>query len=79
MTGPGLASYNFNLSKSTTVTEKMSLQFRAEFFNFLNRANFALPSTGIFMAGSVRNPTAGRITGTVGSARQIQLALKLIF
>ncbi len=38
--GPGLAQWDMTLSKSTKITERVSLQFRWEVFNLLNRANF---------------------------------------
>ena len=68
--------------------EAGKLQFRAEIFNVLNRANFALPGRQVFN-GAVTDATgvttispvgsAGTILSTVGSSRQIQFALKLLF
>ncbi|MBI4442312.1 MAG: hypothetical protein HY649_02930, partial [Acidobacteria bacterium] len=77
--GPGLFTFDFNLLKNTKIKEGMELQFRAEFFNLLNRANFRLPNSSIFSAVNRRNAAAGQITATSTSARQIQFALKLIF
>lgn len=77
--GPGLATYNFNLLKTTQLTERTQLQFRSELFNILNRANFALPNGTVFNANNLRNSQAGRITDVRTTARQIQFALKLIF
>lgn len=84
--GPGLATWDFALSKDTKLTEGMSLQFRAEVFNLLNRANFNTPSLIVDVLQAPPNttfpeasPTAGQITSTATSARQIQLGLKLIF
>jgi hypothetical protein len=54
------------------------LQFRAEVFNVLNRANFGLPQALVFDA-SGRVPNAGEITTTVGTARQMQFGLKFEF
>ncbi|MBI4444009.1 MAG: TonB-dependent receptor [Acidobacteria bacterium] len=80
LTGPGFASLNFSVLKTTNMTERFQMQFRGEFFNLLNRANFSLPNTSIFQGSAgTRNTQAGRITGTVGTARQIQFGLKLIF
>ena len=79
LTGPGLATWNLSLLKSTKLTEGSQLQFRAEFFNLLNRPNFRLPNSTVFLAGAARNALAGRITDVSTNARQIQFALKLIF
>jgi hypothetical protein len=38
--GPGLAQWDMTLAKSTKITERLSLQFRWEVYNLLNRANF---------------------------------------
>jgi hypothetical protein len=54
------------------------VQFRLEVFNLLNRANFGLPAATVFDAAG-RVPHAGDITTTVGTARQIQLGLKVEF
>jgi hypothetical protein len=43
--GPGLRSVNLSIVKNTAFAERLNLQFRAEFFNALNRANYGLPST----------------------------------
>ncbi|OFW34684.1 MAG: hypothetical protein A3J28_02440 [Acidobacteria bacterium RIFCSPLOWO2_12_FULL_60_22] len=83
--GPGLANLDFSLRKDTPLGflgESGQLEFRAEIFNILNRVNFSEPSSSVF-AGSapVENPlaTAGRITATRTTARQVQLALRLSF
>ncbi len=41
--GPGVATFDFSLFKNTALTEQVDLQFRAEFFNLFNRANFSTP------------------------------------
>jgi hypothetical protein len=76
--GPGLAELDMSLFKSFAVAEKASLQFRTEIFNVMNRANFASPNTTVFANGAV-SPTAGLISGTVTTSRQLQFGLKLIF
>jgi len=78
LTGPGLADVDLSLFKNTGITEKTNLQFRAEFFNILNRSNFSPPNTTVFSSGAV-SPSAGLITTTSTFPRQIQLGLKLIF
>jgi hypothetical protein len=77
-TGPGLADLDVSVFKTTAVSERMSLQFRAEFFNVLNHANFNTPNTTVFSSGAI-SASAGLITATATNSRQIQLGLKLIF
>ncbi len=72
--GPGLQNLDLSLFKNFVVTESMHVEFRAEFFNSLNHANFAAPSANISNPGSF-----GKVYGTVGDPRQIQFALKLYF
>jgi hypothetical protein len=79
MLGPGTVTWDFSLTKNTQVSESMRLQFRSEFFNLLNRANFSSPSGSLFSASGVRSGSAGVITTTTTTGRQIQLGLKLIF
>jgi hypothetical protein len=86
LTGPGLATLDLSLIKTTAISEKASLQFRAELFNLLNHANFGPPNAIVFTNGTTTasttpaiSPTAGLITATATTSRQIQLGLKLIF
>jgi hypothetical protein len=76
--GPGLATWDLSLRKDTAIRERLNLQFRAEFFNVLNRANFNTPNAIVFTPAGV-SPTAGVITSTSTTSRQIQLALKLLW
>jgi hypothetical protein len=78
LTGPGLAGVDLSLVKNTAISEKANLQFRAEVFNVLNRANFGTPNAIVFANGVV-SPSAGLITATATTSRQIQFGLKLIF
>ncbi len=78
LSGPGLADVDMSLFKNTGITEKTTLQFRAEFFNILNRSNYGPPNTTVFSSGAV-SPSVGLITTTATFPRQIQLGLKLIF
>ncbi len=78
LSGPGLATWDFSLLKQTPLHEKTSLEFRAEFFNLLNRANFNTPNLVTFTPAGV-SPTAGVITSTATTSRQIQLAVKLLW
>ena len=77
--GPKYNTVGFSLLKTTAIHEGQSLQFRAEFFNIVNHANFSNPSAGVFDSRGNRVPTAGQITGTTGTARQIQFGFKLVF
>jgi hypothetical protein len=76
--GPGLADFDASLFKNFKIRERMTLQARAEFFNLLNRANFASPNTTVF-SGTAISPSAGLITATSTTSRQIQFGLKLLF
>jgi hypothetical protein len=87
VSGPNFRTVDLSLNKNFTVTERLKVQFRAEAFNLFNRTNFDLPSNSddgsqIF---SFTNPgfaplsNAGQITNIVGNARELQLALKLVF
>ena len=76
--GPGLATWDFSVLKDTRVRERLNLQFRAEIFNLLNRANFNLPNAVVFTPSGV-SPTAGVITSTSTTSRQVQFGLKLLW
>ena len=90
LTGPGYADWDLSLLKSTLLTERTRLQFRAEFFNVLNHTNLQTPNEVVFTNGptqgppasqtapAVLSPTAGVITAA-STSRQIQLAIKIIF
>jgi hypothetical protein len=73
LTGPRLQVLDSSLFKNIPINEKVQLQIRIESFNALNHANFALPNAVIGTAA------AGTISATVGSPRQNQAALKLLF
>jgi hypothetical protein len=77
-TGPGLGELDMSVFKNTAVTERVKLQFRAEFFNLLNRTNLGTPNATVFSGTSI-SPTAGLITTLATTPRQIQFGLKMIF
>lgn len=85
LTGPGYAMTNASLVKNTRVGflgPDGQLQFRFEVFNVLNHPNFATPDRVVFAAVAENEAplaTAGRITRTITSARQLQLGVKLLF
>ena len=60
-------------SRDSASTGSTDLEFRAEAFNLLNSVYFDLPNTAIDTA------TAGRVTATSNSARQLQFGLKYLF
>lgn len=76
------ANVDFSLVKDTALRflgEQGKLQFRAELFNVLNHANLALPSRTVFAGtADVQAPltTAGEITRTLATSRQIQFAFE---
>jgi Carboxypeptidase regulatory-like domain/TonB dependent receptor len=87
LTGPGYSQLDFALRKDTKthlLGEQGGVEFRAEFFNLLNHPNFAEPNSAVF-TGALANATeapissAGQITSTVGTSRQIEFSLKLTF
>jgi len=82
--GPGLSKLDFSVFKNNYVkriSENFNAQFRAEFFNILNRANFASPTDNLSVFDQTGQPTgsAGLLTSTQTTSRQIQFALKLIW
>ena len=84
LTGPNHVMTNLSLVKNAklAVLGGAQVQVRLEVFNLLNHTNFATPDRTVFAAASEGEgplPTAGRITRTVTSSRQIQLAAKVIF
>ena len=76
--GPGLATWDFSTFKDMAIRERLNLQFRAEIFNLLNRANFNTPN-GVAFTPSGVSPTAGAITSTSTTSRQVQFGLKLLW
>jgi hypothetical protein len=88
LTGPGLTDVDFSFSKNTTIHERLRTQFRAEYFNILNHTNFTTPNAVVFSTGptpakpgtaSALSPTAGVMTATATTSRQLQFALKFLF
>jgi Carboxypeptidase regulatory-like domain/TonB dependent receptor len=82
--GPSYHSVDFSMNKLTKVTERISLQFRAEFFNLFNRANLSLPnvdfnSTSFGAISETPDVTAGNPRLAEGGPRVIQFGLKVIF
>jgi hypothetical protein len=70
--GPGLNNFDFAIHKFTPITERTSLEFRAEFFNIFNHAQFTNPS------GDITSSTFGQVTNA-RDPRIGQVALRLNF
>ncbi len=70
---PGRTNIDFSVFKEFPATERVKIQFRSEFFNILNHPQFDLPNTNLGTA------TAGTISGTVGTPRDIQFGVRIVF
>jgi Carboxypeptidase regulatory-like domain len=80
LVGPGLTTLDLSAAKNTRLTERFGVQFRAEVFNVLNHTNFLTPNEVVYTsATSGISPTAGVITSTSTTSRQIQFGAKLQF
>ncbi|GAC1702891.1 MAG: hypothetical protein NVS9B4_09360 [Candidatus Acidiferrum sp.] len=86
--GPGLVNVDFTLIKDTHITERIRLQFRAEFFNVLNHPNFQAPNIDAGTSTVLGGPStvcppacnnSATISQTTTEGRDIQFGLKLIF
>jgi len=84
LTGPGITNLDFSVFKNNSIkriSENFNVQFRAEFFNVLNHANFGVPPialfyTDMFDGTGAPQSTAGVLTSTTTPGREIQFALK---
>jgi hypothetical protein len=86
LVGPGVTEADFSVFKNNyikKISENFNIQFRAEFFNVLNHSNFAPPAsptnTDIFDGTGTVSSSAGALTRTSTTAREIQFALKVVF
>ncbi len=93
--GPGLFTWDMSLSKNFVLpADRGTLEFRAEVFNLPNHTNFGMPNSGAFVGTQTNasiydvatgvtasNPlgTAGQITTTATTSRQVQLSLRWSF
>jgi hypothetical protein len=78
--GPSLYETDLSLAKKFAFRERWHLQFRAEVFNLLNHTNFNTPNPVVYASATGGpSPTAGVITSTATTSRQVQLGLKLIW
>ena len=84
LTGPGLGSWDFSVSRHFRLTEGTALEFHGQVFNILNRANFDVPQADLASPsfGKIFNTVqavAGFASGGPGDPREVQLGLKLTF
>ncbi len=84
--GPGLINMDFSVYKNNyfpRISETFNAQFRVEIFNILNHPNFSVPvapaNTDIFGVNGILSESAGLLTSTTTTAREIQFALKLVW
>jgi len=69
----GINNLDLGLFKNFRLGEERRLQFRAEFFNVANHANFGIPER------NRASSAFGRVNATTTLNRQIQFGLKFIF
>jgi hypothetical protein len=76
----GLVSTDIAVARKFSLSERLNLQFRAEIFNLFNHTNFNSPNPVVYAAPTGEpSPTAGVITSTATSSRQVQFGLKLLW
>ena len=79
--GPRFNNTDFSVIKRTKIGENKLIEFRAEFFDLFNHANFGQPGrtaqVGSTTFGVISNTRFA--TGDSGSSRQVQFALKFLF
>ena len=91
LTGPGQHNVDFSIFKRFPVRERMSVEFRAEFFNLFNHVNFSNPISdvnAVLGSGGAINPATGEITNpgsfgrlvsTSNNPRLMQFGLRFLF
>lgn len=77
--GPGWWNMDFSLVKDTAITERVSMQFRSEFFNIFNVATFSTPGVNGSSGNILASPGFGFASTTATAERQIQFGLRLVF
>ncbi|MGH9532913.1 MAG: TonB-dependent receptor domain-containing protein [Terriglobales bacterium] len=76
--GPNFWGWDPSVFKNFKITERVGLQFRAEFFNMFNRTNFKLPGAEGAGQNEIRRAAFGQAGGTF-NPRNLQFGLKLTF
>lgn len=76
--GPSIIETDISAAKKFILSERVGLQFRGEIFNLFNHTNFNTPNPVVYASATgAPSPTAGVVTSTATSSRQVQLGLKL--
>jgi hypothetical protein len=73
LSGPGFVNLDLSVFRKFPITERYTLEFRMESFNFTNTPHFNNPNMTFGNAGF------GEVTTAMQDQRQIQFALKLLF
>jgi hypothetical protein len=77
---PATWTTDASLKRNIRFHEEMNIHLTAEIFNIFNRTNFAPPaSVNVFTATGAVNTTAGQITRTIGTSRQMQFGARFEF
>jgi len=77
--GPGFIQPDIGAVKNTKLGDRLTWEFRGEFFNIVNHPNFSNPGTTVNgFAFGTSTATIGNLVG-LGTSRQVQLSTKVIF
>src|SRR5207244_2432846 len=79
LTAPGMTTVDLSMFKNIPVSERLNVQFRAEAFNLFNHVNFGVPNLLVLNPDGTARATAGLITNTATSSRQLQFGLRLVW
>jgi hypothetical protein len=77
--GPGHQSEDFGIIKNTRISERASLQFRADMFNVFNRTGRGNPDTSLGDGYPADGGTFGLVLDPMNGPRVVQFALRLSF
>jgi hypothetical protein len=80
LNGPGLVNTDLSVAKTFRITERVSAQFRTDFFNLFNHPNLGEPNSCV----DCQNGTAGKITDIIStqdgsSMRRLQFGFRFNF
>jgi hypothetical protein len=76
--GPGIFNLDFGLYKNFKLSERFTMQFRSEFYNAINKADFGNAITSNVLSTNLTSGNYGQVVAA-GPAREIQFGLKLLF